>query len=95
MSEEIGANTNYSVAYATQYIFTALEFNCSGAVTGWTTLALDGAARGRPEISIWTPSDTSEYTKYVYTKFTANLSFARDCMITMQKSWTSDGQLQQ
>lgn len=64
MTEEILADNNYyTVTYSTHYIFTSLEFNCSGAITGWAILALGDGRGGRPEMSIWTPQGDGKYTK--------------------------------
>ena len=84
-AEEIVTSTNYSTMYSTQFIFTSVEFECSGAITGWTTLARDGTARGRPEISIWTP-DGSGYTKYICIEFTLmkNMLAALACFLCVE-----------
>ena len=64
MAEEIITSNNYTVTYATHYIFTQLEFTCSGAIAGWAVLALDNTGGGRPELSVWTPAGSGLYTKY-------------------------------
>ena len=70
MAQEIVTDATYNVTYATQYVFTSVVFNCSGAITGWSILAIDGSGGARPEISVWRPqSGSSEYSKYVRQNF--------------------------
>ena len=65
MAEDIVNSSDYAVIHSRQFIFTSVKFECSGAITGWTTLAQDGTGRGRPEISVWSPSAGSlTFTKY-------------------------------
>ena len=65
LAEEALSNGTYNVTYSLQYLFTSLVFNCSGAITGWTTVALGGTGGARPEISVWrqSTSNPTEYTK--------------------------------
>ena len=75
MAEDIVNSSDYVVINSRQFIFTSVKFECSGAITGWTTLAQDGPGRGRPEISVWSPSaGSSTFTKY-------NLFMGFSCII--------------
>ena len=63
MAVEIITNTSHDVMYSTHLFLTSVEFNCTGAITGWTTLAMNGTGQGRVEMSVWSPLENSKYTK--------------------------------